>query len=74
MKAEGKIDERLYDWADMLRLVGNEAAHDIHVEVSKDDAGDILDFTNAIVDYIFSFNDKFLEFKNRRQQNESYHR
>ncbi|CAB1245782.1 conserved protein of unknown function [Ruminococcaceae bacterium BL-4] len=70
MKLEGKIDERLYDWADMLRLVGNEAAHDIHADVSKEDAGDILNFTNAIIEYIFSINDKFVEFKKRRQDKE----
>ncbi|MGI6174969.1 MAG: DUF4145 domain-containing protein [Christensenellales bacterium] len=67
MKSEGEIDERLFEWADMLRLVGNEAAHDINAEVSKEDANDVLDFTNAIIDYIFSFNEKFTEFKARRQ-------
>lgn len=67
MKSEGKIDERLFEWADMLRLVGNEAAHDTNAEISKEDASDVLDFANAIIDYIFSFKDKFDEFKTRRQ-------
>ncbi len=67
MKDERIIDERLYEWADVLRLVGNEAAHDVNVTISRDDAKDMLEFTNAILDYLFSFRDKFEEFKKRRQ-------
>lgn len=66
MKNEKLIDDRLYQWADALRLAGNEAAHDVKVTVSGDDAKDMLEFTNAILDYLFSFRDKFEHFKQRR--------
>ena len=32
---------------------GNEAAHDVEVVFSMEDASDTLEFTNAIVDYLF---------------------
>lgn len=66
MKDSGLLDERLYEWADALRISGNEAAHDVNVSISREDASDILDLTQAILDYLFSFRDKFEEFKKRR--------
>ena len=33
-------------------LAGNEAAHDVGVNVSQEDARDMLDFSNAILDYL----------------------
>lgn len=67
MKNNNIIDERLFEWADALRLAGNEAAHDVKVMISYEDAKDILDFTTAIIDYIYSFRNKFMNFKMRRQ-------
>ena len=61
-----KIDRRLYDWSDQLRLTGNAAAHGVGVISSGQDARDALDFTIAIIDYIFSYRDQFEKFKERR--------
>ena len=66
LKNNGHINEQLYEWANELRLSGNEAAHDIHSKFSKKDARDILDFTIAILDFSYSFKTKFDEFKARR--------
>jgi hypothetical protein len=66
MRENGIIDERLFDWSNALRLAGNEAAHDVGVTISKEDARDMLEFTNAILDYLFSFREKFEEFRKRR--------
>ena len=66
LKEKGDIDERLYQWADTLRLTGNAAAHYSEEVITHDDARDMLDFTNAIVDYLYSFKDKFEAFKLRR--------
>ena len=41
-KDDGIIEKRLYEWADALRTVGNEAAHDVGADVSRDDARDLL--------------------------------
>ena len=60
------IDSRLFEWSDMLRVAENEAAHDVGVSVSQADAKDILEFTNAIMDYLFSYRDRFEAFKARR--------
>jgi len=68
MKDNGVLDDRLYEWSDALRMAGNEAAHDPAVVVSGEDAKDILDFTNAVIDYLYSFRSKFDQFKKRRQK------
>jgi len=66
MKDDGLIDERLFEWSDALRHAGNEAAHDVDITVSQADATDIIEFTNAILDYLFSYRDRFDKFKARR--------
>ena len=66
LKENALIDDRLFEWADALRIAGNEAAHGVGVKVSREDARDILDFTNAILEYLFSFQEKFDKFKARR--------
>lgn len=63
----GHIDKRLLDWAHAVRLVGNEAAHDPDVEVSKEDARDVLDFTEAILIYLFALNRRFERLRARRE-------
>lgn len=67
MKDEGIIESRLFEWAEALRIFGNEATHDINVTISMQDARDIIEFTNALLEYVFTFNDKFNEFNKRRQ-------
>ncbi|MFZ5450739.1 MAG: DUF4145 domain-containing protein [Thermodesulfobacteriota bacterium] len=62
----GHIDSRLLSWAHEIRLVGNEAAHEIDTPVTKEDARDILDFTEAILIYIFSLTKRFDSLKARR--------
>jgi len=62
----GHIDERLSEWAHGIRLLGNEAAHDTDMVVSKNDARDVLDFTQAILIYVYSLTARFDQFKNRR--------
>jgi Domain of unknown function (DUF4145) len=66
LKDNGMIDERLFEWSDALRVVGNEAAHGVGLSIDQADAKDTLEFTNAILDYIFSYRDRFEQFKKRR--------
>jgi hypothetical protein len=66
MKDNGIIENRLYDWADTLRISGNEAAHGVNSQVSYQDAKDILEFTHALLEYVFTFQERFVEFKKRR--------
>ena len=62
----GIIDNRLYDWSDALRLTDNAAAHGVGTSLSREDAHDVLDFTEAIVDYVFVLRQRFEDFKKRR--------
>lgn len=70
LKDAGVIEGRLYQWADELRLVGNEAAHDVSIEVTAQDASDAVDFTRAVLEYVYTFRDQFERFKQRRQKAE----
>jgi len=65
MKEQGMINDQLFEWANQLRLVGNEAAHNIDANFSSLDAKDMMDFTIAILDFTYSFQEKFDQFKSR---------
>jgi hypothetical protein len=65
MKDKGIIESRLYEWADALRISGNEAAHGVGTTISPQDAKDVLEFTNALLEYVFTFQDRFEWFKKR---------
>jgi hypothetical protein len=71
MKDKGIIEHRLYEWADALRISGNEAAHGVNSKISAQDAKDILEFTHALLAYVFTFQEKFEQFKNRRGQSKT---
>lgn len=71
MKEASIIDERLYAWADQLRAIGNDAAHGVDVSISREDAQDALDFTEALVDYLFVFQKRFEAFKARRSRDQA---
>jgi len=62
-----QMDQRLYDWADMLRVVGNEGAHFTGTQVGREDAEDSLAMCEAILDNIYVLNERFDQFKARRQ-------
>jgi hypothetical protein len=64
----GRIDPRLAKWADSLRLVGNEAAHEVAIGTSADDARDGLDFVEAIIENVFVLEKKYQEFLSRRSK------
>jgi hypothetical protein len=66
LQQDGHIDSRLLDWAHEIRLIGNEAAHDINIPVTKLDAKDVLEFTEAILIYVFSLTKRFEAMKERR--------
>lgn len=64
----GELDPEFYKWADELRLVGNSAAHDVADKISKQLAQDQLDFAHALIEYLFTFKQKFLQFQERRKK------
>jgi hypothetical protein len=66
LREEGLIDARLHEWASELRAMGNEAAHGIGLQVDRHDAEDTIAFTEAIIDYLFVYRQRFREFTDRR--------
>lgn len=66
LKANGVIDERLSLWADALRKERNIGAHATDEEVSKENAQDVLDFTIAIFEYVYTLTEKYTEFMSRK--------
>jgi len=67
LRDQGVIDGRLYEWADALRIAGNEAAHEPGAGMSGEDARDLLEFTRAIVEYVIVVRDRFERYKQRRK-------
>jgi hypothetical protein len=67
LREKGDIDQRLYDWCTELRFAGNTAAHDVGPGLSQLDAKDMSDLVEAIIDYVFVFQDRYEEFKKRRE-------
>jgi len=59
------IDDKLFEWGEALRMHRNIGAHATATKISKDDARDLLDFTQAICEYIFVLTEKFNKFKER---------
>jgi hypothetical protein len=68
LKNNGDIDPSLFEWADALRVTGNEAAHASGMTISRTDAQDTVDFTEAIIDYLYIFKARFEEFSVRRKK------
>lgn len=63
---DGTVDTRILEWAHGLRGMGNVGAHAGTSKVSREDARDILDFSRALIDYIFTYALKFKSFKDRQ--------
>ena len=67
LRDNGKIEGRLFDWAQALRVLGNQGAHFSKESVSREDAADALSLAEALLNYIYVFTAKYEEFQNRRQ-------
>lgn len=60
------IDNRLFEWAQALRADGNLAAHEIEAGIGHDDAQDLTQFSEAILDYVFVLHEQFEAYRARR--------
>jgi len=54
LKENGTIESRLFEWAEELRTMGNQVAHGVDVVISPEDARDTLEFTEALIEYVFT--------------------
>jgi len=71
LKTKEIIDGRLAEWGETLRQMGNIGAHASNKHISKQDARDILDFTMAICDYVYTLTRKYDKFKERHQEKQA---
>ncbi|MDQ0843362.1 DUF4145 domain-containing protein [Streptomyces sp. V1I6] len=67
LRDNGKIEGRLFEWAQALRVLGNQGAHFSKEAVSRKDAADALSLAEALLNYIYVFTAKYEEFQKRRQ-------
>ncbi|MFH9415825.1 DUF4145 domain-containing protein [Streptomyces rochei] len=68
MESVGLIEGRLLEWAQELRVLGNEGAHFTGKPVTRQDASDAIALAEALLDYLYVFNDQFSKFKERRKE------
>ncbi|MFC7384722.1 DUF4145 domain-containing protein [Sphaerisporangium rhizosphaerae] len=68
MARQGLIEGRLLEWAQELRVLGNDAAHFTGRPVARQDAQDALDLAEALMDYLYVFTGRFNQFKKRRDE------
>lgn len=68
LHAAGVVDDRLRAWAHVLRDDGNSAAHDEDADtnITAEDARELVDFTDAILEYVFVLRARFDAFQARR--------
>lgn len=66
LKSKGIIDQRLFDWAEALRKERNIGAHASEEETTKENAEDIIDFTIAIFDYVYTLSEKYERYVARK--------
>ena len=71
MKNKGKIDNRLWEWAESLRHVRNSASHFNDEKVTRQDADDSLAFSEALLDYLYVLTARFEAMKQRRAGKQS---
>lgn len=67
LRDTGMIDGRLFDWAQALRVLGNQGAHFSGEEVSREDAADALALCEALLDYIYVLSVRYEDFVRRRK-------
>jgi hypothetical protein len=66
LRTRGLIDDRLFEWTQALRVLRNEGAHFTGMLVSRADARDALQLSEALLDYMYVLTARFEEFKARR--------
>jgi len=66
LKSKGIIDQRLFDWAEALRKERNIGAHGSEQDISIEDAQDVIDFTIAIFDYVYTLSEKYQKYIERK--------
>jgi len=68
LREKNIIDARLFDWAEQLQASRNLAAHAAQEgTISLQDAKDLQALMCAMVEYIYDLNERYEDFKQRRE-------
>jgi hypothetical protein len=62
LNEKGYIEPGMLDWGNVLRRLGNAAAHDIAPQLNQHHAESILEFTFGLVEYALRFKPRFEKF------------
>jgi hypothetical protein len=65
LQIRGLIDDTLAEWANAMRIIGNEGAHFTGLAVAREDAEDALSFAEALLDHLYVLRKRFAEFQTR---------
>lgn len=71
LKEKKLLEDTFFNWANELRLIGNDGAHSHDLIVTKQDAKDALDFLDSLISYLYHLVDKYNELKLRRTKTAS---
>lgn len=66
LKDKSIIDNRLFNWAEALRIERNIGAHASEEDTTKENAQDVIDFTIAIFDYVYVLSEKYEKYVVRK--------
>jgi len=70
LQENGHLDTKLVSWANQIRVIRNDAAHDLDMIVTKEDARDALEFLRALFLYVFELDERFRAFALRRKKDD----
>jgi hypothetical protein len=56
------IDDRLFDWSRQIQVVGNKSAHAVDIDITRQDATDLMSFVTALIEYIFDLTLRYNQF------------
>jgi Domain of unknown function (DUF4145) len=66
LKAEGIIDDKLYQWGEALRNERNIGAHASVESVTWQDASDVMGFAYAMAEYVYVLDEKYKDYVQRK--------
>lgn len=59
------IDERLFRWSQEIQSFRNSAAHAVDIDITRQDANDLLTFVTALLEYVYDLTERYEEFIER---------
>lgn len=68
LNSKGILENTLYNWANELRLIGNDGAHSHDQVVDQQDAKETIDFYDAFITYLYHLVNQYEELIKRRKK------